>query len=98
MNCAVDFIRRKARAFNSRKRTLARRAAVQRAQHMFGARFGHANPEVAAGDALEMMGLIEDHVVVRRQERRALRAQCEIAKEQRVIADQKIRVLHAPAR
>ena len=94
----IDLIDGKPRTLDARERALAIGGVVQRAQQVLGARFGNANAEVAAGDLLEMMRLVKNHMVVGGKKAGALRTQREVAEEERVVADQKIGVLHAPPR
>ena len=74
---------------------------VQRAQQVADAALGEPDSEVLRGHVLDLVRLVEDHVVVRRQHaaRRArARAHGEIREEQRMVRDEELPVLHAPAR
>ena len=57
-----------------------------------------AHAEVLGGDLLEMVGLVEDHVLVGREKADAARAQREIGEEERMVADEDVGVLHASPR
>ena len=94
----IDLVDRQPRRLDPGERAAARRCVVEGAQHMPNAVLAETDAEVAARDILEVMRLVEDHMVVGGQEAGALRAEREVAEEEGVVADEEIRVLHAPAR
>ena len=70
----------------------------QRAQQMPHGGLGELQAEVLARDILDLVRLVQDHMLVVRQEAAAACAQRQVAEEQRVVAHQQVGVLHAPSR
>ena len=71
---------------------------VEEPQEMGDAGLGEAEAEVLGRDLLDAVRLVEDDVVVGRQEADAVDAEGEVGEEEGVVADEQIAVLHPPPR
>ena len=71
---------------------------VEELEQVPDARLPAAHAEVLGRDILDRVRLVEDHVVVVREDPPTAHAQREVTEVERVVADENLRVLHASAR